>query len=73
MKIDNPFDKKLKLNQNISADFRGVLVDVADTLDFCEAIAQSVFEDRATPEHAISICAQVMHERARVAGHTGKD
>lgn len=65
MKTDNPFDKKLKINQGMPAKFKDALVDVADTLDFCETIAQSVFEERATPEHAIQICALVMQERAR--------
>lgn len=73
MKADNPFDRKLNINQGIPSDYKGALVDVADTLDFCEAIAQSVFEDRATPEHAISICALVMQERARVAARNDKE
>ncbi|MHB1758363.1 MAG: hypothetical protein ACYCT9_12805 [Leptospirillum sp.] len=63
MKTDNPFDQKLKINKHIPDSFRVALVNVADTLDFCEAIAQSVFEERATPEHAISICSLVMQER----------
>lgn len=62
MKTDNPFDKKLNLNQNIPSDFRGALVDVADTLDFCVAIAETVFETKATPDHAIAICAIVMRQ-----------
>lgn len=65
MKSDNPFDNKLKINQHIPSSFRDALVEVADTLDFCDAIAKSVFEDRATPDHAIAICALVMNERAR--------
>ena len=67
MKTDNPFDKKLEINRNIPDSFRHALVNVADTLDFCEAIVQSVFEERATPEHAISICSLVMKAQAQLA------
>lgn len=72
MKIDNPFDKKLEINTKIPDTFREALVNVADTLDFCEAIVQSVFEERATPEHAISICSLVMQAQARSAHECGK-
>ena len=63
MKPDNPFDSRLENNQGIPADFRNALIDVADTLDFCVSIAESVFETKATPDHAIAICAIVMQQR----------
>lgn len=55
MKDDNPFDKKLDAAKRMPESFRAALVDVNDTLDFAWASAQSVFEKKATPEHAIML------------------
>ena len=58
MKIDNPFDKKNELYRKNSKAPESVLdaaVVVADNLDICWSIAQSVFEEKATPTDAISI------------------
>jgi hypothetical protein len=54
MKIDNPFDKALKI-RNPAEPIRGALVDVNDTLEFAWDSARAVFEEKATPEHAIEI------------------
>lgn len=57
MKIDNPFDEKLRSNKgNVPESVIDALVEVTDTLDFAWAAAQSVFEEDATPEHALKIC-----------------
>lgn len=55
MKIDNPFDKKLEANKRMPGWYRAAFVDITDTLDFCWAAAQSVFEDAARPEHALQL------------------
>lgn len=64
MKIDNPFDKTMEVNRRrIPASTHGALIDVTDTLDFCWAAARAVFEEAATPEHALKICEMVLAER----------
>lgn len=64
MKIDNPFDKTMKINRrHMTSTQYDALTDVTDTLDFCWAAAKSVFEEAATPEHALRICALVMAYR----------
>lgn len=55
MKIDNPFDKKLEANKRMPGWYRSAFVDITDTLDFCWAAAQAVFEKSARPEHAIAL------------------
>jgi hypothetical protein len=57
MKIDNPFDKKLEVNRrSLSSSQIDALTEVTDTLDFAWVAARSVFEESATPEHALKIC-----------------
>lgn len=72
MKADNPFDKKLEASKGVPESFRAALTEVTDTLDFAWASAQSVFEKRATPEHAIMllpiILARADAERRRAQG-----
>ena len=72
MNSHNPFDEKLALNQRMPHDFRDALIDVADTLDYCWAAARAVFEDQATPEHALKICEMVMAERRRILDTAGQ-
>ena len=55
MKDDNPFDRKLDAAKRMPESFRAALVDVTDTLEFAWASVQSVFEKKATPEHAIML------------------
>ena len=73
MQADNPFDRKLELYKRIPEGMRDALIDVTDTLDICLAAAQTVFEDQATPEHALKICAMVMEERARNVRRNDQD
>ena len=54
MKADNPLDKHLTINRYPS-HINDPAVFVADTLDIAWIAAQSVFEDKATPEVAIAI------------------
>ncbi|PPD19279.1 MAG: hypothetical protein CTY18_11930 [Methylomonas sp.] len=57
MKADNPFDRKLNAHQGrIPISHVDGLTSVTDTLDFAWAAAQTVFEEAATPEHALKIC-----------------
>lgn len=65
MQADNPFERKLKLVSHMPEGFRDALTFVTDTLDFAHAAAQAVFEDRATPEHALKICELMLAERSR--------
>lgn len=66
MKIDNPLDRKLDLNPHLPEGVREALTTVNDTLDFAWASAQAVFEEKATPEHALKICAMMLAERSRI-------
>lgn len=66
MKIDNPFDKTMEINRrSMDSITRDALINVTDTLDFCWAAAKAVFEETATPEHALQICEMVMANIAR--------
>lgn len=65
MRIDNPFDKKLEIQTGIPEEIRAGLITVTDTLDICWASAQSVFEGKAKPEHALTICQLVLAEVER--------
>ena len=62
MKVDNPFDRALDVRK-VPEPFRSAAVDVTDTLDLAWASARAVFEDAATPQHAIHI-AQLMLQAA---------
>lgn len=56
MKADNPFDKKLDVwGDRVPEDVRTASTFVNDTLELCWASAQSIFEDKATPETALAI------------------
>jgi hypothetical protein len=67
MRDDNPFDRALEVRRDMPAKFRGAAVDVTETLDLAWLAAQSVFEDRATPQHAIAICELMLRERRPAA------
>ena len=56
MKTDNPFDRHLAAVKSQMPDaLRTASTTVADHLDVAWMIAQSVFEAKATPEHALAI------------------
>jgi hypothetical protein len=54
VKTDNPFDKKLAI-ENIPSSMLDAAVYVTDALDLAWASAQAVFEEQAKPEHALKI------------------
>jgi len=60
MKHDNPFDRKLDATKRLPDHFRAAFVDITDTLDFCWAAAQAVFQDAARPEHALALLPQFL-------------
>ncbi|RBO82668.1 hypothetical protein [Marinomonas aquiplantarum] len=62
MKIENAFDIHLKVNKSIPSEIRDAAVDVNDTLNIAWLSAQSIFEDKASPEIAIEIY-NLMQER----------
>lgn len=55
MKIDNPLDRHLEFNRSMPEDVRLAAIHVSATLDVAWLAAQSVFEDRATPDLALAI------------------
>lgn len=61
MKIDNPFDQKLVANKQLPVSTVDALTEVTDTLDFAWASARAVFEEAATPDHAIKICEMMVY------------
>ena len=73
MQADNPFDKKLELVKRMPEGYRAALTEVVDTLEFSWLGVQAVFEDRATPEHALKLCELVMAERARLVDREERD
>lgn len=62
MKIENAFDTHLKVNESIPSEIRDAAIDVNDTLNIAWLSAQSIFEDKASPEIAIEIY-NLMQER----------
>jgi hypothetical protein len=65
MKTNNPFDKKLKITNDIPDEIRGALTQTAGTLELSWDMAQAIFEERATPEIAIAIYDLVLETKAR--------
>ena len=56
MNIDNPFDKKLEAQKPVIPEkVAQAAIFVTDTMDLCWASAQAIFEDKASPDHAIAI------------------
>jgi len=55
MQEKNPFDRALEVRR-IQEPMRGAATYITDTLDLAWDAARAVFEERATPEHAIAIC-----------------
>jgi hypothetical protein len=55
MKYENPLDKHLAINKNMPNGLRDAATELADLLDLAWMTAQSVFEERATPEIALEI------------------
>ena len=70
--MKNPFDQKLKLwKQQIPRDVTDAAIFVTDTLDVCWASAQSVFEERATPDIALAIYDRLVKRMAESASEEG--
>lgn len=69
------FDRWIKLAQDTGAPagFRQSLVNVHDTLYAAWKSAKTCFGDRATPEHALEICRQMMAEHERILAGCGCD
>lgn len=63
MKTVNPFDTKIELQKRMPKSIKHAAIELTDTLDLCWAAAQAVFEEKATPEHAIALLPMFM-ERA---------
>jgi hypothetical protein len=56
MKANNPLDEHLKVSQGkIPEDILNATIYVNDTLYIAWLSAQSIFEDKATPEIALAI------------------
>lgn len=55
MKSNNPFDRKIELNQSKLVFHRDAAIELTDTLDLCWAAAQSIFGKKALPEHALTL------------------
>ncbi|MGA8597919.1 MAG: hypothetical protein WB676_24655 [Bryobacteraceae bacterium] len=65
MKMHNPFDKKLEAwKDRIPTEIRDAAVFVTDMLELCVASAQSVFDDKATPELALGIYDRIVAQMA---------
>ena len=60
MQKENPLDAKLELSKQMPEHFKDAAHELTDTLDVCWAAAQAVFEEKATPEHAIALLPQLM-------------
>ncbi len=60
MDINNPFETKLAANKHMPDSWRTALVESVDTLDFCWAGVRAVFQERATPELAMSLLTEVL-------------
>lgn len=65
MKDKNPFDRALEIGR-IPEPFRGAAVDVTDTLDLAWCSARAVFEEAATPQHAIQIAELMLRAAGRL-------
>lgn len=62
MKIENPLDKHLAINRQMPDDLRDAVTTLADRLDLAWMAAQSVFEDKATPELALAVYDRLLSE-----------
>ena len=61
MEADNPHDIKLELyKKNIPTDVRDALFHVIDTMSVCVSAAETLFKEKATPEHALAIYDRTM-------------
>jgi hypothetical protein len=72
MKMENPFDQKLEIwKHQIPRDVTDAAIFVTDTLDVCWASAQSVFEERATPDIALAIYDRLVKRMAESGSDSG--
>ncbi len=60
MQTNNPFDRKIELQKGMPSFVRDAAIELTDTLDLCWAAVQAVFEDSATPEHALTLLPMFM-------------
>ena len=60
MQMENPFDLKIKVQRNMPEHVKESAIVLTDTLDLCWAAARAVFEDKATPEHALALLPMFM-------------
>ena len=63
MKENNPFDRKIELQKGMPDSIKDAAIELTETLDLCWATAASVFEDKAQPEHALTLLPMLI-ERA---------
>lgn len=60
MKANSSFDRKITSQSKMPVEIRDAAIELTDTLDLCWSAAQAVFEDRATPEHALALLPMFM-------------
>jgi len=61
MKIENEFDRRLAQQRGrMPESLHDALIEAVDTLDLTWTAVQTLFEDRARPEHAIQLLAAVL-------------
>lgn len=65
MKVDNPFDRALKV-RNPPEPFLSAAVDVTDTLDLAWASVRAVFEEHANPQQAIAVAELMLRAAGRL-------
>ncbi len=70
MKDINPFDRALEV-RNVREPYLSAAVDVTDTLDLAWCSARAVFEENATPEHAIQIAELMLRAAGRLTTSNG--
>lgn len=59
--METKFDKKLDFSRDqIPPELEGSLIVIADTFDFCRAIAEDVCGEKATPEIALQLMDRVL-------------
>jgi hypothetical protein len=70
MKTDNPLDRHLSLVSRMPEGLRDAVTEVADELDLAWLATQAVFEDRATPELALSVLDRILARRSSLLSVT---
>lgn len=70
MKDNNAFDRALEVRR-IPDPYRAAAVDVTDTLDLAWLATQAVFEEAATPQHAIQVAELMLRAAGRLDTSSG--